>query len=58
MHMSPGNLNFNKDLNEEVMVNWEAIKVAREKNATADNARENELRKDFHYKEEYKYWIV
>ena len=57
---APSNLVFNKDmiLNNEVKVNWTAIKNQRESKAMKDNQRENNKRKQHTYEEGGKCWIV
>ena len=51
--LTPANLLFKKDmiLNEEVEINWKAIRQQREAKATVDNQRENAKRKEHEYKE-------
>ena len=58
--MAPVSLLFNKDmvLNKEIDVNWTAIKEQREKQAAADNQRENAARKEHQYSVGSKCWIV
>ena len=45
-------------LNDEVKVNWKAIQQQRENQATKDNNRENNKRKEFQYDVGQKCWIV
>jgi len=57
---APANLVFNKDmiLNNEVRINWKAIKNQRETKAIKDNQRENTKRKPHIYRKGNKCWIV
>jgi len=57
---APVNLAFGRDmvLNEEVRINWTAIKNHRESQAIKDNTRENKKRKEFVYEIGKKCWIV
>ena len=57
---SPANMALGRDmiLNQEVKVNWEAIRKYRENKAQVDNTRENEKRREHDYEVGKKCWIV
>ena len=56
----PANMALGRDmiLNQEIQVNWNAIKNYCENKAQIDNNRENDKHQDYIYKIETKCWIV